>query len=140
MTMLLLQAQEAAAYGAAEAAHGAFHPTLLGWIALLPLLGFLINGFAAVAATRARRPPPPTHAVGEPSEFEHHDVGTEPHPADPAQAQHADDHHDAHPPPAAHSWTHLLPSFVAPGVVGLAFAIALVNFFGMLGAHLEEPV
>ncbi|CAN5893886.1 NADH-quinone oxidoreductase subunit L [soil metagenome] len=142
--MLLLQAQEAATYGAAEAAHGAFHPTLLGWIALLPLIGFLINGFAAIAATRARRPPPPTYAVGEPSEYEHHDVGTEPHPADPAQAQHAhdhDDHHnDAHAPPPARGWTHVLPSFVAPGVVGLAFAIALVNFFGMLGAHLEEPV
>ncbi|HUF12170.1 MAG TPA: NADH-quinone oxidoreductase subunit L [Longimicrobiales bacterium] len=33
-----------------------------------------------------------------------------------------------------------IPSIVGPTVVGAAFALALVNFFGMLGADLHEPV
>jgi NADH-quinone oxidoreductase subunit L len=36
--------------------------------------------------------------------------------------------------------THTLPTWVGPGVMGLAFLITLVNFTRMLGAHLEEPV
>ena len=35
--------------------------------------------------------------------------------------------------------THTLPSLVGPGVLLLAFAITLVNFSRMLGAHLEAP-
>jgi NADH-quinone oxidoreductase subunit L len=34
----------------------------------------------------------------------------------------------------------VIPTIVGPGVVALAFVIALVNFFGMLGADLHEPV
>ena len=33
-----------------------------------------------------------------------------------------------------------VPTWVGPGVIGLAFVLALVNFFGMLGAELHEPV
>jgi NADH-quinone oxidoreductase subunit L len=65
-----------------------FHPTLLWAIALLPLLGFAINGVTAFVA--------------------------------PGRKQ--------------------IPGFVGPGVVGLAFVIALVNFIGMLGAELHEPI
>jgi NADH-quinone oxidoreductase subunit L len=36
--------------------------------------------------------------------------------------------------------THLLPTWIGPGVLGLAFAITLVNFTRMLGVELHEPV
>jgi NADH-quinone oxidoreductase subunit L len=65
-----------------------FEPTLLWAIALLPLLGFAINGVTAFVA--------------------------------PARK--------------------IIPTVVGPGVVALAFALALVNFFGMFGADLHEPV
>ena len=65
-----------------------FHPTLLWAIALLPLLGFVVNGVAAFVA--------PTRKI--------------------------------------------IPTVVGPGVVALAFLIALINFVGMLGAELHEPI
>jgi NADH-quinone oxidoreductase subunit L len=65
-----------------------FHPTLLWAIALLPLLGFAINGVAAFAA--------------------------------PARK--------------------IIPTIVGPGVIALAFVLALVNFIRMLGADLHEPI
>ena len=65
-----------------------FHPTLLWAIALLPLIGFAVNGLAAFLA--------PTRKG--------------------------------------------LPTVIGPGVVGLAFALALVNFAGMLGAELHGPI
>jgi NADH-quinone oxidoreductase subunit L len=65
-----------------------FEPTLLWAIALLPLIGFAING-AAVFLAPARKS---------------------------------------------------IPTLVGPGVVALAFLIALVNFFRMLGADLHQPV
>ena len=36
--------------------------------------------------------------------------------------------------------THSLPTWVGPGVVLGAFLLTLVNFIGMLGADLHEPV
>jgi NADH-quinone oxidoreductase subunit L len=36
--------------------------------------------------------------------------------------------------------THSLPTWVGPGVMLLAFLLTLVNFVGMLGAELHEPV
>ncbi len=71
-----------------QAAEHAFEPTLLWAIALLPLLGFIINGILAFKA------------------------------------------------PAKKGIT----TVVGPGVIGVAFVIALVNFFRMLGAELHEPV
>jgi NADH-quinone oxidoreductase subunit L len=65
-----------------------FEPTLLWAIALLPLIGFAINGVAAFAA--------PTRK--------------------------------------------LIPTIVGPGVVAIAFVIALINFVRMFGADLHEPV
>jgi NADH-quinone oxidoreductase subunit L len=65
-----------------------FHPTLLWAIALLPLLGCLINGTAAFVAPERK----------------------------------------------------IVSSIVGPGVVGLAFAIALINFFGLRAAGIHEPV
>ena len=34
----------------------------------------------------------------------------------------------------------VIPTIVGPGVLGLAFAIALVNFFGVFGSGLHEPI
>ncbi|HUF50295.1 MAG TPA: NADH-quinone oxidoreductase subunit L [Longimicrobiales bacterium] len=65
-----------------------FEPTLLWAVALLPLLGFAINGAAAFAAPDRK----------------------------------------------------LIPTVVGPGVVLLAFLIALINFIGMLGADLHGPI
>ena len=65
-----------------------FQPTLLWAIALLPLLGFVLNGAAAFAAPGRK----------------------------------------------------LVPTIVGPGVVGLAFVIALINFFGLSAAALHDPV
>ena len=65
-----------------------FEPTLLGWIILLPLIGFLINGVAAYAAP----------------------------------------------------YRKIVPTVVGPGVMALAFIVALINFFGMLGADLHGPI
>jgi NADH-quinone oxidoreductase subunit L len=128
--MLAFQAQEQAV---AAVAHGDFHPVLLGWIVLLPLLGFLINGAAALFAAIRNRPPtlaqePPHEAVHASEEEAHADLH-EPHPATP----------EPHPGQSA-GWTHLLPSYVAPGVVGLAFVVALVNLFGMMGVEVHEPL
>jgi NADH-quinone oxidoreductase subunit L len=66
----------------------AFQPTLLWAIALLPLLGFVVNGVTAFIAADRK----------------------------------------------------VIPTFVGPGVVALAFVIAVINFVGMLGAELHEPV
>jgi NADH-quinone oxidoreductase subunit L len=129
--MLLFQDAVQAAGAAADtaAAHGSYEPRLLGWIVLLPLLGFLINGVAGLVA--ARRAHPATRNLGQAhaSEQEGHDHGDEPHPTD--------DHGHGQ---QERGWTHTLPSFVAPGVVMAAFAIALVNFFGMLNAGAHEPI
>jgi NADH-quinone oxidoreductase subunit L len=65
-----------------------FQPALLWAIALLPFVGFIINGVAAFASPGRK----------------------------------------------------LVPTIVGPGVVGLAFILALVNFAGMLGADLHGPL
>ncbi len=150
MTLLF---QEAAHAAAEAAGHGAFHPVSPWLIVVLPLVGFLLNGLASVYA--ARRALPVLPPVGdphwdshhEPSEQEHHDHGTRPSPVDAAAADHAHDHddaHDAHDHPAGPKpWTHVLPSFVAPGVLLAAFAVAAWNWWKMcefMGAAGEHPV
>ncbi|MEX0911948.1 MAG: hypothetical protein WD031_00855, partial [Gemmatimonadota bacterium] len=115
MTLAIQETVQGLGEGAVAAE---FEPTLLGLIVLLPLIGFVINGIASLVAARKAtvgRAPLGTHH--EPSEVE---AGAHEHAAVP--------------------WTHRLPSFVAPGVVGLAFVLALVNFFGMLGADLHDPI
>jgi NADH-quinone oxidoreductase subunit L len=56
-------------------------------------------------------------------------------------AHHAHDHdaHDHAPAGRRPFLTHGLPSLVAPGVMIAAFALAVVNFLAMLGAHPQEP-
>ncbi len=139
MTLLF---QEAAHAATEAGGHAAFHPVAPWLIVVLPLVGFLVNGLASVYA--ARRALPRLPAVGdphwdthhEPSEQEGHDHGTRPSPVDAAAADHAHDHHDdahdAHDHPAGPKpWTHVLPSFVAPGVLLAAFAVAVINWLAM---------
>jgi len=87
-----------------------FHPFLPGLIVLLPLLGFLANGVLALLHGRAS-----ADAVRAGGELDLGDRASRPS-------------------------THTLPTWIGPGVLGLAFAITLVNFARMLGAELHDPV
>jgi NADH-quinone oxidoreductase subunit L len=106
-----------------------FEPTLLWAIALLPFLGFLING--TVSLLEARRTAARTAAA------------VAGHGADAAHGQGLEEEPDVHAhhdvEPATHG-NKVIPTFVGPGVVILSFVLALVNFFGMLGADLHEPI
>ena len=97
-----------------QAAHGpageAFEPFLPGVIILLPLLGFLLNGVLALAASRRS-----ANVVRDGGELDFFEGGKRP-------------------------LTHTLPTWIGPGVIGLAFVIVLVNFSRMLGADLHEPI
>jgi NADH-quinone oxidoreductase subunit L len=104
----------ALAFLAAEG--GGFEPLLPGLVVLLPLLGFLLNGALAMAAgVRSARELRKGHGHGDEGGHGHDDHG---------------------PKPA----THTLPSLIGPGVMGVAFVLALVNFLRMLGADLHDPV
>ena len=96
--------------GQAVAEAGHFEPFLPGLVVVLPLLGFLLNGFLALRHARAS--------------------------ADAVRAGGELDLGDATSRPA----THTLPTWIGPGVLAAAFLITLVNFARMFGAHLEEPV
>jgi NADH-quinone oxidoreductase subunit L len=104
-----------------------FEPTLLGWIVLLPLIGFLVNGAAAFLGARSRHVPLADHR--DPSEQEHAADDHRDHPAT-----------DPHGPSPKRGWAETLPSLVAPGVVLLSFLIAAWNYFRMLGADLHGPI
>jgi NADH-quinone oxidoreductase subunit L len=114
---------------AAQGVHGAFEPTLLGWIVLLPLLGFLINGVVAIYHSRLNAPPL-LPAPGASEEELHADL----HDAHPAT-----DVHPEHPEPTRGP-LHDVPSFVGPGVMLAAFGLALWNFFGMVRGDVHEPI
>jgi NADH-quinone oxidoreductase subunit L len=142
--LALLQAAPAEAVAQEAAAHH-FEPTLLGWIVLLPLLGFVINGVAALIAARRQHRERMAHLpVGAGHGHDHdeaaHDVLD--HHAAASHADHGDEEepHAAHVAPAPHGWTHTIPSFVAPGVLLGAFILAVINFLGMRAAELHEPI
>ena len=86
-----------------------WEPVLPGLIVLLPLLGFAINGFLALRAAAVS-----SAAVRSGSEW------------DPFAG-------------AATPATHRLPTLVGPGVMLIAFVLALLNFIGMPD-DLQEPV
>ena len=87
-----------------------FEPFLPGLIVLLPLIGFMINGFLAMRHANAS-----ADAVRAGGELDLGEPGNRPS-------------------------THTLPSLVGPGVMLGAFILTLINFLRMLPAHLEEPV
>ncbi|MFH1765857.1 MAG: NADH-quinone oxidoreductase subunit L [Gemmatimonadota bacterium] len=97
-----------------QVAHGAageaFEPFLPGLVILLPLLGFLLNGALALAASRRS-----ADSLRGGAELDFFQGGKRP-------------------------LTHSLPTWIGPGVLGLAFLIVLVNFTRMLGVELHEPV
>jgi NADH-quinone oxidoreductase subunit L len=152
--MLLLPGRpRRGARGRGRRALAAFHPVLPWLIVALPLLGFLINGLASVIAARRALPVVPpwatrtgTSTTRTPRRRERagapEPAAPTPHPVDAAAADHAhgsaDDAHDAHDHPAGPKpWTHVLPSYVAPGVMLGAFVIAVLNWLAMrgLGEH-----
>jgi NADH-quinone oxidoreductase subunit L len=106
-----------------------FEPTLLWAIALLPLIGFVVNG--ALALFGARRSAAPHDATGAAA----HDRAGHGHGLDEEPDVHA--HHGVEP---ATRGSRMIPTIVGPGVVAIAFVLALVNFFGMMAADLHEPV
>ena len=96
--------------GTQAAGAGHFEPFLPGLVVLLPLIGFLINGYLALQHGRAS-----ADAVRAGGEL---DLGG----------------------PGGRPITHTLPTWVGPGVMLGAFIITLVNFTSMLGAELHDPV
>lgn len=96
--------------GQAAAEGGHFEPFFPGLVILLPLLGFLANGWLALQHGRDS-----ANAVRAGGEL---DLGG----------------------PGERPMTHTLPTWIGPGVMAAAFLITLVNFISMLGAHIEEPV
>jgi NADH-quinone oxidoreductase subunit L len=109
---------------------GEFHPFLPGLILLLPLLGFLINGIlgliSGVRSADALRVPD-----------DHGEGGSE-----AAHGSAAKGTHDGHEGDrmGALPLTQALPTWVGPGVLGIAFLLTLVNFLRMFGTDLHEPV
>ncbi len=113
MAMTLIPAAVAAmAQGGGQSAEAAghFEPFFPGLVILLPLLGFLANGWLALQHGKRS-----AAAVRAGSEL---DLGEG----------------------ASRPSTHTLPTWIGPGVMAAAFAITLVNFMRMFGAHLEAPV
>ena len=88
----------------------AFEPFYPGWVVLLPLIGFALNGVLALMHGRAS-----AQAVRGGGELDLDGPGGRPA-------------------------THTLPTWIGPGVLGAAFVITLVNFLRMLGAELHDPL
>src|SRR5688572_1515515 len=103
---LTLFAQEVAGEAAAEA-EVLFEPTLLGLIVLLPLLGFLINGAAALlAARRATARSALAHGHGHGHDAHDDALGVHDHiPMSEEEGHHVGAVTALHPPPGepAHS-------------------------------------
>jgi NADH-quinone oxidoreductase subunit L len=112
MNALLMASMASAVFeeaaGAAHSAGSAFEPLLPGLILLLPLAGFVANGWLALrAASRS------ADAVRAGSEV---DFTSGPRPL-----------------------THVLPTWIGPGVMLAAFVIVALNFTRMLGADMHDP-
>ena len=151
MTVLQLLPATLLQVEAAEVA-GAFEPFLPGLVVLLPLLGFLANGILALTAGTRSANELRTAGGAHGDHGTGHDAsGRDEHGAEGhgGADDHTQDGHDAHGhsshsghslPTSRGSAGHWLPTWVGPGVIGVAFAITLVNFARMFGVELEEPV
>jgi len=120
-----------------SAATASAHPltgTAAEWmwlLPLLPLLGFVINGFLSLNSARC--------GPADPNTPDHH-----PHSEGAAEAtaiSHAeqtgavgDDHHAV----KRHRWAGVV-SIVGPGVLILSFALAIAMFMAMTGTSVESP-
>ena len=118
-----------------------FEPTLLWAIALLPLIGFVING--TLSLLRARRAQAELLAADGGAHGHAVDAHGHAHADSTAALDHGhgqDEEADVHTTAHAAPGSTLIPTLVGPGVVILAFVIALINFIGMFGADLHEPI
>ena len=88
---------------------------------LLPLLGFVVNGWLSLGSAFRLGPDDPGAAHGR--------TGHESHAHDTGGGAHGDDHH----PVARHRFSGLV-SLVGPGVLAAAFVLALAIFLAMRGA------
>ncbi|MEW5917791.1 MAG: hypothetical protein AB1762_15420, partial [Gemmatimonadota bacterium] len=122
---MLLTALQAAQEAVAET--HALSGTMAEWIwlvPLLPLLGFLINGWLALRSVSKAGPNDP-YAYHEAHHGDH--------------AAHGHDGHDDHGHhPSRHRYAGLV-SIIGPAVLWLSFAVASGIFGALLGAHSEEP-
>jgi NADH-quinone oxidoreductase subunit L len=92
---------------------------------VLPLLGFLVNGFLALTAVAKTGP-------ADPSADSHGHGHTTEH------TEHADDHgHDDHHT-ARHKYAGIV-SLVGPGVLIAAFGLAAAMFMAMAGVEMHAP-
>jgi NADH-quinone oxidoreductase subunit L len=137
--MLLQQVAQAAA----EGAHAGAHPLngsiaeYVGWLPLLPLIGFIINGLLSLTpAYHAGPADPSAHGHDDPhapAAAAAHDSAAEQDL--PGHHDHGDDHHAV----ARHRHAGIV-SIVGPLVLGLSFVLALMMFFAMRGAgEMHEP-
>ena len=92
----------------------------------LPLVGFLINGALSVMA--AAKPGP-----ADPSAEGH---GHDTHASHDDHAEHGG--HDDHGPVVRHKYA-AITSIVGPGVMVLAFGLALATFMAMRGIEMHDP-
>jgi len=103
---------------------------LVWLVPVLPLLGFVINGWLSVAAASHVGPKDPS-AAG------HDDAGhgqAHGHAHDSGGGAHGDDHH----PVVRHKYATLV-SIVGPGVLALSFALSVAILLAMLGVDHEAP-
>jgi len=98
------------------------------WLPALPLLGFLVNGALAFVAAAKPGPADPSATNEHAGTAGGSDAGHDPHGAGSA-------HHDQAPrhPFAA------VASIIGPGVIVVAFGLALAIFAAMRGVPLHEP-
>jgi len=112
-----------------EAVTAGVHPlsgtaaSYLWLLPLLPLLGFILNGLLSLASAYHAGPADPSASHGDGGHDAHHAHD------ESGGGAHGDDHH----PVARHRYASLA-SLIGPGVLILAFGLALAIFAAMRGA------
>jgi NADH-quinone oxidoreductase subunit L len=104
------------------------------FLPLLPLIGFLING--ALSLKTAYTPGP-----AEPDDHGNDGHGSHGSGHDEHGSSHGHGHdsaHDDHHAPPRHKYA-AITSIVGPGVMVIAFGLAMAMFGAMIGAHSDAP-
>ena len=100
---------------------------LVWLVPVLPLIGFLINGWLSLSAAAPIGPKDPS-AAGHDAHGQEHGQQHDAHGA------HGDDHHTV----ARHKYAGIV-SIVGPGVLALSFGLSVAIFMAMLGVSHEAP-
>jgi NADH-quinone oxidoreductase subunit L len=100
---------------------------LVWLVPVLPLIGFLINGWLSLSTAAPIGPKDPS-AAGHAEHGHEHAQGHDAHGA------HGDDHHTV----ARHKYAGIV-SIVGPGVLALSFGLSVAIFMAMLGVSHEAP-